>query len=71
MKPLFDGSGKIFLWFVQQAIPDSDQLRFSLLPISLDILRESANVRVTQNLKTQDAIHAATAFLANCDYLLQ
>jgi predicted nucleic acid-binding protein len=40
------------------------------LPISLDILRESANFRATQNLKTPDAIHAATAFSANCDYLI-
>ncbi len=42
----------------------------NLLPISLDILRESANFRATQNLKTPDAIHAATAFSANCDYLI-
>ena len=42
----------------------------NLLPISLDILRESANFRAAQNLKTPDAIHAATAFSANCDYLI-
>jgi predicted nucleic acid-binding protein len=42
----------------------------NLLPISLDILRESANFRAIQNLKTPDAIHAATAFSANCDYLI-
>ena len=42
----------------------------NLLPISLDILRESANFRATQNLKIPDAIHAATAFSANCDYLI-
>jgi predicted nucleic acid-binding protein len=42
----------------------------NLLPISLDILRESAKLRATQNLKTPDAIHAATAFSANCDYLI-
>ncbi len=42
----------------------------NLLPISLDILRESANFRATQNLKTPDAIHAATAFSANCEYLI-
>jgi predicted nucleic acid-binding protein len=40
------------------------------LPISLDILRESAELRAVQNLKTSDAIHAATAFSANCDYLI-
>ena len=41
-----------------------------LLPISLDVLRESANLRATQNLKTPDAIHAATAFSANCEYIV-
>jgi predicted nucleic acid-binding protein len=42
----------------------------NLLPISLDILRESAKLRAVQNLKTPDAIHAATAFSANCNYLI-
>lgn len=41
-----------------------------LLPIGLDILRESANLRASQNFKTPDAIHAATAFSANCDYFI-
>ena len=41
-----------------------------LLPISLNILRESANLRAGQNFKTPDAIHAATAFSANCDYFI-
>jgi predicted nucleic acid-binding protein len=42
----------------------------NLLPISLDILRESANLRAEQNLKTPDAIHASTAFTANCSYFI-
>jgi predicted nucleic acid-binding protein len=41
-----------------------------LYPITLDILRESANLRAAENLKTPDAIHAATARAANCQYLL-
>jgi predicted nucleic acid-binding protein len=41
-----------------------------LLPINRDILRESANLRATENLKTPDAIHTATAFSANCEYLI-
>ena len=41
-----------------------------LHPITLDILRESANLRALVNLKTPDAIHAATAKTANCQYLL-
>ena len=42
----------------------------SLVPISFDILRESANLRATENLKTPDAIHAATAFSSNCSYFI-
>ncbi len=42
----------------------------SLVPINLDILRESANLRATENLKTPDAIHAATAFFSNCSYFV-
>lgn len=42
----------------------------NLLPINLDILRESANLRAMQHLKTPDAIHASTAFSANCSYFI-
>jgi len=41
-----------------------------LFPITLDVLRESAKLRAAENLKTPDAIHAATAKAANCNYLL-
>lgn len=41
-----------------------------LSPITLDILRDSANLRAAENLKTPDAIHSATATAANCQYLL-
>ncbi len=41
-----------------------------LFPITLDILRESANLRAAENLKTPDAIHAATAKATNCQYFL-
>ena len=40
------------------------------VPISQDILRQSAELRAGQNFKTPDAIHAATAFSANCDYFI-
>lgn len=39
-------------------------------PITLNVLRESADLRAAENLKTPDAIHAATAAAANCQYLL-
>lgn len=37
-----------------------------LIPISLNILREAARLRAQANLKTPDAIHAATALSAGC-----
>jgi predicted nucleic acid-binding protein len=41
-----------------------------LIPISLEVLRSSANLRVELNLKTPDAIHASTALTANCTHFL-
>jgi len=41
-----------------------------LFSITLDILRESANLRAAENLKTPDAIHATTATASSCQYLL-
>lgn len=41
-----------------------------LCPVSLDILRRSAKLRAGQKLKTPDAIHAATAFSANCTHFV-
>lgn len=37
-----------------------------LLPISQTILRQAATLRATTNLKTPDAVHAATALSINC-----
>jgi predicted nucleic acid-binding protein len=41
-----------------------------LIPISQSILREAANLRATTNLKTPDAIHAATALSVNCNQFI-
>lgn len=41
-----------------------------LFPINISILRAAAELRAQQNFKTPDAIHAATATLSNCDYLI-
>ncbi len=46
------------------------QTDIQLLPVSLKILRESANLRATQNLKTPGAIHASTALSATADYFI-
>ncbi len=37
-----------------------------MLPITLSVLEEAAKLRATQNLKTPDALHAATALLNDC-----
>ena len=42
----------------------SSQMR--LIPISQSVLRQAATLRATTNLKTPDAIHAATALSVNC-----
>jgi len=38
-----------------------------LLPITLEVLRDAARLRADTNMKTPDAIHAATALAAGCD----
>lgn len=44
--------------------------KVELMSITVSILRTAALLRATQNFKTPDAIHAATATLSNCDYLV-
>ncbi|MEH2117678.1 type II toxin-antitoxin system VapC family toxin [Nostoc sp.] len=41
-----------------------------LVPISQFILRQAANLRATTNLKTPDAIHAATALSVNSNQFI-
>ena len=41
-----------------------------LVPIDQSILRQAANLRANNSLKTPDAIHAATAISVNCDLLI-
>ncbi|MDZ8023803.1 MAG: type II toxin-antitoxin system VapC family toxin [Nostoc sp. DedQUE01] len=41
-----------------------------LVPINQSILRQAANIRATTNLKTPDAIHAATALSVNCNQFI-
>ena len=37
-----------------------------LIPITLPVLREAARLRATTNVRTPDALHAATALQAGC-----
>ncbi|OUL23387.1 VapC toxin family PIN domain ribonuclease [Nostoc sp. T09] len=41
-----------------------------LIPISQTILRQAANIRANTNLKTPDAIHAATALSISCNQFI-
>ncbi|MBD0388378.1 MAG: type II toxin-antitoxin system VapC family toxin [Nostoc sp. C3-bin3] len=55
-------------------IADYEELLLSsqlqLIPISQSILRQAANLRATSNLKTPDAIHAATALSLNSNQFI-
>ncbi len=41
-----------------------------LIPINQSVLRQAATLRANTNLKTPDAIHAATALSGNCTQFL-
>ena len=55
-------------------VRDYEQLLLSseiqLVPITQSVLRTAANLRANTNLKTPDAIHAATAISEGCTLLL-
>lgn len=54
----------------QALVQDYEKLltatRLKTLPVTASILREAASIRAVANLKTPDAIHAATARSAGC-----
>ena len=58
----------------ESLISDYEQLLLNsamqLIPINQFILRQAANLRATNSLKTSDAIHAATAMAVNCDLFI-
>lgn len=58
----------------ESLVSDYEQLLLNsamqLIAISQDILKQAANLRATTNLKTPDAIHAATAISINCDLFI-
>lgn len=55
-------------------VADYEELLLSsqvqLVPISQSILRQASNLRATTNLKTPDAIHAATALSVSCNQFI-
>lgn len=46
------------------------QTDVKLEPISLAVLRQAADLRAANNLKTPDAVHASTAIAASCSYFV-
>ncbi len=63
IKPLKEGDVTTATMFrtVLRHSPD-----VQMLPITLTVLEEAAKLRTTMNLKTPDAIHAATALVNDC-----
>ncbi|MEA5626282.1 type II toxin-antitoxin system VapC family toxin [Nostoc sp. UHCC 0251] len=57
-----------FLLNVYEELLLSENMR--LVPISQPVLRQAASLRATTNLKTPDAIHAATALSVNCNQFI-
>lgn len=60
VKPLIDNNAKVSYAY-ENAIQSSQALE--VVPINRTILRESARLRSTINIRLPDAIHAATAIL--------
>jgi predicted nucleic acid-binding protein len=63
VKPLKEGDETTAAMFriILRHSPD-----VQMLPITQAVLEEAANLRATTNLKTPDALHAATALLNGC-----
>jgi predicted nucleic acid-binding protein len=63
VKPLRDGNAKVATLFRSVLLGTAG---LNCLPISLTILEAAAHLRALHNLKTPDALHAATALEAGC-----
>ena len=64
--PLRDNNELLVLDYEQLLLNSAMQL----IPIDQPILRQAANLRAKNSLKTPDAIHAATAMAARCDLFI-
>jgi predicted nucleic acid-binding protein len=63
VKPLRDGNAPIAGLFQRTLLGTAG---LTCMPISLSILEKAARLRAAHNLKTPDAIHAATGLEAGC-----
>lgn len=66
VRPLRTGNAPLVIHY-EELLSNSD---LRLVPITRDVLRTGAELRATQNLKTPDAIHAATAILTGCSHFV-
>lgn len=66
VQPVRDGKAELARAY--EAFLSGDSI--SLVPISAEILRAAVELRANHNLKTPDAIHAATAITSGCQYLI-
>lgn len=64
--PLRNGNNSLVADYEELLL--SSEMR--LIPISQSILRQTANIRATTNIKTPDAIHAATALSVRCNQFI-
>lgn len=64
--PLKSGDTRLFADY--ERVLGSPEVR--LIPISAGLLRDAARLRAAVNLKTPDAIHAATALASGCAQLI-
>jgi predicted nucleic acid-binding protein len=64
--PLRNGNNSLVTDYQELLLSSQVQL----IPISQSILQQAANIRATSNLKTPDAIHAATALSVNSNQFL-
>ena len=67
VKPIQAGDKQLEQIFRQLLLTSTD---IQLYPISLPILEQAIHLRASLNLKTPDAIHAATALSLNCTLFL-
>lgn len=67
VKPLKDGNSRLADGFRDLLLRTAE---VRMLPITHAVLERAASLRATLNIKTPDAIHAATALLAGCRLFL-
>lgn len=66
VQPVRDGNAELVAAYEEFLSRDD----IHLIPITAEVLRYAAELRANHNLKTPDAIHAATAITSGCQHLI-